>query len=203
MRQPTTRAALPSVLRRIIPTQSTLPHRRPIPSASLPSANQRLLPHHRCSPSCPLHSSSLPRAFATVTSPNPFPTSSSTHVVSSNLPPSFQPADPEIEGYKTRLMVQRRVYKALTSLPKFTSNPTLAARAPPMSDDSANTPTIGHDDPFAQLMFDELEVDSLDRVEMLVAVEKEFGHEFSDEAFEQFHSVGDLIEAILWSPEAR
>ena len=64
-------------------------------------------------------------------------------------------------------------------------------------------PTIGHDDPFAQLSFEQLEVDSLDKVEMLVVVEKEFGHEFSDEQFDQFDRVGHLVEAILWNPECR
>jgi len=165
----------------------------PTISTSLSSSSS-----HRCSPCCPLHAR---RSFATT--PNPFPTATSTHTVSSGLPSTFNPAAPEIEGYKTRLTVERRIFKALTSLPKFSSHPVLLAASPPLTDDGVDRWPIGHDDPFAQVKFESLELDSLDKVEVLVSVEKEFGHEFSDAEFDKFQSVGDLIEAALWSPEAR
>ena len=129
--------------------------------------------------------------------------SSAGHVVSSSLPADFHPADPEIAGYKTRLSVERRMYKAITALPKFSSHPLLQRASPPQHDDAVDDWAIGHDDPLARVSFKELEVDSLDKVELLVSVEKEFGHEFSDAEYEKFSSVGDLIEAVLWTPDAK
>ena len=142
------------------------------------------------------------RGFASHTSPNPFPTSADNHVVSSGLPPSFRPADPEVEGYKTRLSVERRVWKAITANPKFSAHPVLLPVCPPLTDDGVDTYRIGHDDGFASVTFAQLEADSLDKIELLVAVEKEFGTEFSDDQFDRFSSIGDLIETVLWNPAA-
>ena len=44
---------------------------------------------------------------------------------------------------------------------------------------------------------DDLEMDSLDAVELSMAIEDEFEIEVSDEAAEEFATVGDLVDYIL------
>ncbi len=43
---------------------------------------------------------------------------------------------------------------------------------------------------------EDLGADSLDTVELVMALEEEFGHEIPDEEAEKLHSVGDVIKYI-------
>ena len=108
-----------------------------------------------------------------------------------------------MEGFKTRLTVERRVYTALTSLPKLKDHPSLSSVRPPVDDIQVDRWPLGHDDPLAQVRLDSLDIDSLDKVELLTAVEKEFAVDFTDAQYEQFATVGDVIEALLWNPKAQ
>ena len=100
-----------------------------------PSLSCQPLPVLSSPTSAPPPVPSTPLSAAPHSAPPPLPTPSprpppSTWCPPTSPPPS-QPADPEIEGYKTRLTVERRIYSALSSLPKFKDNPTLKAVAPP------------------------------------------------------------------------
>ena len=44
--------------------------------------------------------------------------------------------------------------------------------------------------------FEEMDADSLDLVELVMALEEEFGIEISDEEIENIKSVGDVVEHI-------
>ena len=177
-------------------------------------SSSSLLSSHRCSLLCLVHrplssssalTSSPSSSFASLsTSRNPLPASSTEHTRSSSISDdSFHPADPEVEGFKTRLLVERRVHSAITSLPKLADNPTLTAARPPADDVQIDWWPLGHDDPLAVVRLDSLDIDSLDKVELLTAVEKEFGIEFTDEQYEQFATVGDIIENLLWNPNTK
>ena len=162
-----------------------------------------VVPTHRCSALCLVHSASFSSASPSV-SRSPIPASSSLHHRSSSIADdSFHPADPEVEGYKTRLSVERRVYSAISSLPKLADNATLRAARPPRDDIQIDWWPLGHDDPLAVLRLDQLDLDSLDKVELLTAVEKEFGVEFSDQQYEKFSTAGHIIEALLWNPNTK
>ena len=50
--------------------------------------------------------------------------------------------------------------------------------------------------------FKELGLDSLDTVELLVAVEKEFKVELEDEEHEAVHNISDIIDKIYNHPRA-
>ena len=171
--------------------------------ASLPV----VLSSHRCSAACLSHHTVRPFASAALprsASRNPLPASSSGHTRSPSIGDNtFHPADPEVEGYKTRLTVERRVHQAITSLPKLRDHPALASTRPPKDSVAVDWWPIGHDDPLARLRLDSLDIDSLDKIELLTAVEKEFGVEFSDEQYERFAAVGDIIETLLWNPKAK
>jgi acyl carrier protein len=114
------------------------------------------------------------------------------------IPKQFRSADPEVEGYKTRHTVESRVLKAVMELPKFREHPQLAAIAQELTDPKR----VGPHDSLSSITLNDLQVDSLDKVELLVAVEREFDTEFSDSEFEKFTSVGQIIEHILWLPQA-
>jgi acyl carrier protein len=43
---------------------------------------------------------------------------------------------------------------------------------------------------------EDLDADSLDAVELVMAMEEEFGTEISDDDGEQIHTVGDLIKVV-------
>lgn len=51
--------------------------------------------------------------------------------------------------------------------------------------------------------FQDLGLDSLDAVELMVAVEEEFGIEIPDKESDEIKSVGDAIDYIAAQPEAR
>jgi len=55
-------------------------------------------------------------------------------------------------------------------------------------DESEVTPTAS--------FIDDLGADSLDTVELVMALEEEFGHEIPDEQAEKLQSVGDVIKSI-------
>lgn len=45
--------------------------------------------------------------------------------------------------------------------------------------------------------FEDLGADSLDTVEIVMAIEEEFGIQVTDEAVEQMHTVGDVVDFVV------
>jgi len=115
--------------------------------------------------------------------------------------PKIQHADPEVFGLKDRLSVERRIHQALSKIIKIADQPIFQSAVPPSDVDIAAS-RVSHTDALSKLTFNDLNLDSFDRVEVLTAVEYEFDHEFSDEDYDRLKTIGDLIEEILWVPRA-
>lgn len=126
------------------------------------------------------------------------PATTKARIQSASIPSQYVSSDPEVEGYKTRHSVETRVLHAVMQMPKFREHTQLVAIAHELTDPKR----VGPHDSLSSITLNDLQVDSLDKVELLVAVEKEFNTEFSDEEFEKFKTVGEIIEHILWTPQA-
>ena len=69
------------------------------------------------------------------------------------------------------------------------------------SDDEDDADTAPND-ALCSITFAQLNADSLDKIEILVSVEREFNYEMEDEQYDRFKTVGDIVETILWHPKA-
>lgn len=61
----------------------------------------------------------------------------------------------------------------------------------------ADTMEIDGDTIAETTTFDQLDADSLDRIELVTAMEEELGVQVSDDALESITTVGDAVDAVM------
>lgn len=93
----------------------------------------------------------------------------------------WQPEDPKPQVFKDRGQVERRVTSIIQEFDRF-----LTAEHPPQV-----TPTS---------TFKELQLDSLDEVEVIVHVERNLNVEIPDDVAQQFRGVKDIVDWVMQHP---
>lgn len=120
-------------------------------------------------------------------------------VLRSNIPLSIRKIIPTTAKYApTRIMIPMRYYSnTVNKLNKTDVETRVSDVIKAFSKSSANT------DISAQTSFhQDLGLDSLDTVELLVAIEEEFEIEFPDKVADELKTVGETIDYVASNPES-
>lgn len=114
---------------------------------------------------------------------------------------SVNAAEPEITGLNSRADVESRLLSVLYNHSKLSHHTPTINNVSTGAAAAAAVPAVNYSIPLTATM-NELGLDSLDVVELLVQVEREFSIELPDEQYNSNNTVEQLIEYIIWHPQA-